>query len=117
MTLLLKQEAVKRKNQQARGHSTLFLNPFPVTHPIHDDRERIKEPVAAGKGDTVDLIVDGVEVMKVITREEFNAGIKRLAQENNSVPADAQTPAEPLDGAMNPPEQHVRGQRRRRTRS
>lgn len=33
------------------------------------------------------------------------------------VPADAQTPAEPLDGAMNPPEQHVRGQRRRRTRS
>ena len=49
MTLLLKQEAVKRKNQQARGHSTLFLNPFPVTHPIHDDRERIKEPVAAGK--------------------------------------------------------------------
>lgn len=69
------------------------------------------------KGDTVDLIVDGVEVMKVITREEFNAGIKRLAQENNPVPADAQTPAEPLDGAMNPPEQHVRGQRRRRTRS
>lgn len=68
------------------------------------------------KGDTVDLIVDGVEVMKVITREEFNAGIKRLAQENNPVPADAQTPAEPLDGAMNPPEQHVRGQRRRRTR-
>lgn len=68
-------------------------------------------------GDTVDLIVDGVEVMKVITREEFNAGIKRLAQENNTVPADAQTPAEPLDGAMNPPEQHVRGQRRRRTRS
>ena len=62
------------------------------------------------KGDTVDLIVNGVEVMKIITREEFNAGIKRLAQ-------DAQTPAEPLDGAMNPPEQHVRGQRRRRTRS
>ena len=69
------------------------------------------------KGNTVDLIVDGVEVMKVITREEFNAGIKRLAQENNPVPADAQTPSEPLDGAMNPPEQHVRGQRRRRTRS
>ena len=68
-------------------------------------------------GESVDLIVDGVEVMKVITREEFNAGIIRLAQENNPVPADAQTPAEPLDGAMNPPEQHVRGQRRRRTRS
>lgn len=48
-TLPLYQEVVKRKNQQARGHSTLFLNPFPVTHPIHDDRERMKEPVAAGK--------------------------------------------------------------------
>lgn len=63
------------------------------------------------KGDTVDLIVDGVEVMKVITREEFNAGIKRLAQEKNPVPD------EPLDGSMNPPEQHTRGQRRRRTRA
>lgn len=69
------------------------------------------------KFNAVLMTLDGVEVMKVITREEFNAGIKRLAQENNPVPADAQTPAEPLDGAMNPPEQHVRGQRRRRTRS
>lgn len=51
------------------------------------------------KGDSVDLIVDGVEVMKVISKEEFQAGVKRLAQEKN------------------PPEQHVRGQRRRRTRS
>lgn len=42
---------------------------------------------------------------KVISEEEFNAGLKRIAQENN-----------PLDGAMNPPETHVRGQRRRRTR-
>ena len=63
------------------------------------------------KGDVVDTIIHGVEVMKVITKEEFNAGIKRLAQENNPVPAD------PLDSAMNQPEQHVRGQRRRRTRS
>lgn len=58
------------------------------------------------KGDGVDLIVDGVEVMKVISKEEFQAGVKRLAQEKNPVP-----------GIMNPPEQHVRGQRRRRTRS
>lgn len=57
------------------------------------------------------------EGAQVITKEEFGEGIKRIAQENNPVPADAQTPAEPLDGAMNPPEQHVRGQRRRRTRS
>lgn len=69
------------------------------------------------KGDGVDLIVDGVEVMKVISKEEFQAGVKRLAQENNPVPSDVQTPAEPMDGIMNPPEQHVRGQRRRRTRS
>ena len=54
---------------------------------------------------------------EVITKEEFNAGVKRLAQENTPVPDDAQTPVEPLDGAMNQPEQHVRGQRRRRVRS
>lgn len=58
------------------------------------------------KGDTVDLIVDGVEVMKVITREEFNAGIKRLAQ------ADNPKPENPIDGAMNPPE---KGRRTRRS--
>lgn len=69
------------------------------------------------KGDAVQTVIDGETVMKVISREEFNAGVKRLAQANNPVPDDAQTPAEPLDGAMNPPEQHVRGQRRRRTRS
>lgn len=68
------------------------------------------------KGDGVDLIVDGVEVMKVISKEEFQAGVKRLAQEKNPVPSDVQAPAEPMDGIMNPPEQHVRGQRRRRTR-
>ena len=44
---------------------------------------------------------------KVITEDEFNAGLKRIAQENNP---------NPVDGAMNPPETHVRGQRRRRTR-
>lgn len=44
---------------------------------------------------------------KVITEDEFNAGLKRIAQENNPNPA---------DGAMNPPETPVRGQRRRRTR-
>lgn len=44
---------------------------------------------------------------KVITEDEFNAGLKRIAQENNP---------NPVDGAMNSPEPHVRGQRRRRTR-
>lgn len=68
------------------------------------------------EGDSVQTVIGGKTVMKVISREEFNAGVKRLAQANNPVPDDAQTPAEPLDGAMNPPEQHVRGQRRRRTR-
>ena len=53
------------------------------------------------KGDTVDLIVDGVEVMKVISKEEFGEGVKRLAQADN-----------PIDGAMNPPE---KGRRTRRS--
>lgn len=54
------------------------------------------------KGDSVDLIVDGVEVMKVISKEEFGEGVKRLAQKNN-----------PLEGAMNPPES---GRRTRRVK-
>lgn len=58
------------------------------------------------KGDTVDLIVDGVEVMKVITKEEFGEGVKRLAQ------ADNPKPENPIDGAMNPPE---KGRRTRRS--
>ena len=33
------------------------------------------------KGDKVELIVDGVEVMKEITKEEFGEGIKRLSQQ------------------------------------
>ena len=58
------------------------------------------------KGDTVDLIVDGVEVMKVISKEEFGEGVKRLAQ------ADNPKPENPVDGAMNPPE---KGRRTRRS--
>ena len=58
------------------------------------------------KGDKVDLIVDGVEVMKVISKEEFGEGVKRLAQ------ADNPKPENPIDGAMNPPE---KGRRTRRS--
>ena len=65
-------------------------------------------------GEVVDIKIGGKLVMKQITKEEFGEGVKRLAQRTTD---DVQTPAEPLDGAMNPPEQHVRGQRRRRTRS
>lgn len=43
---------------------------------------------------------------KVITKEEFNEGCKRIAQGKES---------NPVDGAMNPPETPVRGRRRRRT--
>lgn len=56
------------------------------------------------KGDTVTLIDGGVEVMKVITEAEFNAGVKRLAQAGNSE-----------EGSMNPPEE-AEGTRTRRTR-
>ena len=58
------------------------------------------------KGDKVDLIVDGVEVMKVISKEEFGEGVKRLAQ------ADNPKPENPIDRAMNPPE---KGRRTRRS--
>ena len=64
-------------------------------------------------GEVVDIKIDGKLVMKEITKEEFGEGVKRLAQRTAD---DVQTPAEPLEG-MNPPEQHVRGQRRRRMRS
>lgn len=64
------------------------------------------------KGETVDLIVNGAEVMKVITKEEFGEGIKRIAQGKRQT----STEETPADGAMNPPETPVRGQRRRRTR-
>lgn len=65
-------------------------------------------------GEVVDIKIGGKLLMKQITKEEFGEGVKRLAQRTTN---DVQTPAEPLDGAMNPPEQHARGQRRRRTRS
>lgn len=55
------------------------------------------------KGETVDLIVGGVEVMKQITKEEFNEGIKRIAQEGN-----------PVAGAMNPPEAPAQGEEKPR---
>ncbi|MGF0017512.1 hypothetical protein [Sporofaciens sp. SGI.106] len=42
---------------------------------------------------------------KVITEDEFNAGIKRISQENS-----------PAEGVMDPHETPARGQRRRRTR-
>lgn len=58
------------------------------------------------KGDTVDLIVDGVEVMKAISKEEFGEGVKRWAQAGNP------KPESPIDGAMNPPE---KGRRTRRS--
>lgn len=57
------------------------------------------------KGDTVEVIVGGVEVMKVITEAEFGEGVKRLAQAGNKA-----------EGA-NPPEGVPTGTRRtRRTR-
>lgn len=64
-------------------------------------------------GDVVDVKIGGKLVMKQITKEEFGEGVKRLAQRTAD---DVQTPAEPLSG-MNPPEQHVRGQRHRRVRA
>ena len=49
---------------------------------------------------------------KVITKEEFGEGVKRIAQENNPTPT---VESEPLDGQMTPPEERTR--RRRRVRA
>ena len=49
---------------------------------------------------------------KVITKEEFGEGVKRIAQENNPAPT---AESEPLDGQMTPPEERTR--RRRRVRA
>lgn len=84
-----------RKERQAEqavdpticGEDTYFYIPA-------DDNYVLKH-----KGDTIP------ENAKIITKEEFNEGVKRIAQTAN-----------PVEGAMNPPETPVRGQRRRRTR-
>lgn len=49
---------------------------------------------------------------KVITKEEFGEGVKRISQENNPTPT---TESEPLDSQMTPPEGGSR--RRRRVRA
>lgn len=72
-------------------------------HDIENDNYLLKH-----KGDTVDLVIGGQVVMKQITKEEFIEGCKRIAQGTEE--------QNPADGAMNPPETPVRGQRRRRTR-
>lgn len=80
---------------------TVVLNADTYFYIPADDNYVLKH-----KGDTVDLTVGGKEVARVITKEEFNEGCKRIAQGT----------ANPVEGAMNPPETPVRGQRRRRTR-
>ena len=60
--------------------------------------------VVKHKGDSVQLIVEGVEVMKEIAKEEFGEGVKRLAQNNDNS----------VECAMNPPES---GRRTRRTQA
>lgn len=72
-------------------------------HDLENDNYLLKH-----KGDAVDLVIGGQVVMKQITKEEFIEGCKRIAQGTEE--------QNPADGAMNPPETPVRGQRRRRTR-
>ena len=63
----------KQNNSTVLNEDTYFYIP-------EDDNYVLKR-----KGTTVSLIVGGAEAMKPITREEFNAGVKRLAQENTKV--------------------------------
>ena len=50
-------------------------------HVLADDNYILKHA-----GDTVDLIVDGERIMEVITKDEFNAGVKKLAQGTEEAP-------------------------------
>lgn len=54
----------------------MFLNPFPVTHPIHDDRERIKEPVAAGKSQRNERTVWTMKFNAVLMTLDQNTKIR-----------------------------------------
>lgn len=63
------------------------------------------------KGETVDLIVGGVEVAKIISKEEFGEGIKRIAQ--GKQPDET---ANPVEAAMNPPETPAQDEKPRRKR-
>lgn len=64
------------------------------------------------EGETVDLIVDGVEVMKQITREEFNQGIKKIAQSGNIPDGCDEAPL-----PINPPETPTSGRTVRQRKS
>ena len=50
-------------------------------HVLSDDNYIMKHV-----GDTVDLIVDGKRIMEVITKDEFNAGVKKLSQGTTEAP-------------------------------
>lgn len=54
----------------------MFLNPFPVTHPIHDNRERIKEPVAAGKSQRNERTVWTMKFNAVLMTLDQNTKIR-----------------------------------------
>lgn len=61
---------------------TVVLNTDTYFYDIKNDNYVMKHA-----GDSVDMIVDGVEVMKVITKEEFGEGIKKLSGAGEEKPA------------------------------
>lgn len=54
---------------------TVTLEEDTYFHVLSDDNYIMKHA-----GDSVDLIVDGERIMEQISKEEFHAGIKKLAQ-------------------------------------
>ena len=80
---------------------TVVLKEDTYFHVIADDNYIMKHA-----GDSVDLIVGGERIMEQITKEEFGAGVKRLAQQDN-----------PVAGAMNEPEPSTRPRRTRRNKA
>lgn len=65
--------------------------------------------IKKAKGDSVDLVVGGETILVEITKEQFDAGAVAIAK--------GQPIPNPLEGAMNPPEQAEPTTRTRRTRN
>lgn len=73
-------ETPPRKSRKERNESvTLEKNTY--FYDVLNDNYVIKRA-----GDTVDLIINSEIVMKEITKEEFNAGVKKIAQTETAAP-------------------------------
>ena len=104
-------ERVAKAEQDAANDGTTNTDSATVVldHDAYFYRPSDGNHIMKHKGDSVDLIVGGETVLVEITKEQFNEGVKAIAK-GEEVP-------NPLEGAMNPPEQAEPSTRTRRTRN